>query len=107
MMSVKRKEAYRYILYWAFIEIRPIQWYFTDFKTWFRPLRAFSYIREVGALSDWFHNLALFSSLEFEGFNEEAFWEQGKYFSGKYPETYSRYENLFNQILNDEKAKNS
>ena len=76
-MDEQRQHAYRYLLYWAMLEIRPLGWLCWG---WFRGWNPFYWRREgrrircAGAIADWLHNLALFSSLNFEGFSEEWFW---------------------------------
>jgi hypothetical protein len=47
-MDDRRKRAYRHLLYRATLDIRPVKW---------------------------MHNLALFSSLDFQWFSEERFWQ--------------------------------
>ena len=76
-MEAARKKAYRYLLYWAFVESRRVQWIACS---WSKKLNPFCWrgvvrqVRAVGALCDWLHNLALFSALEFDRFDEDRFW---------------------------------
>jgi len=71
------KNAYRYLLYRAMLDIRdlcqsrgpvvynPLEW-------WRQYLRS----RDAGRLADWLHNLANYASKDFVGFNEEWFWKE-------------------------------
>lgn len=88
-MDDHRKNAYRYLLYRAMLEIRPIAW-----VRWFHGWRVlnplhwrwqFRRVRYAGSLADWLHNLALFSSLDFERFDEDWFWRDLEYLSKGYP----------------------
>ena len=75
-MHEHRKYAYRYLLYWATLDIRPIAWLRIH---WWNPLSWVGSIRRVrraGAIADWVHNLALFSALEFQGFDDGLFWDE-------------------------------
>ena len=78
-MDSTRKAAYRYLLYWAMLDIRPIAWARWGMLRMLNPWhwKAESLrIRRAGAIADWLHNLAMFSALDFEGFNEEWFWRE-------------------------------
>jgi hypothetical protein len=101
----QRKHAYRYLLYWAMLDIRPLGWLCWG---WFRAWNPFYWIREgrrircSGAIADWLHNLALFSSLNFERFNEDWFWRDFESLKSRYPECgLERYRNLFEQRLSE------
>ncbi len=71
------KEAYRYLLYQAMLDIRqlcqsrskasvnPVEW-----------RRQYLSSRAAGALADWLHNLAHYSSLGFRGFDADWFWQE-------------------------------
>jgi hypothetical protein len=76
-MEDRRKRAYRYLLYAATLDTRPIEWF------WYRGIarlvpfvsrRKVRAVKRAGALADWLHNLALYSALDFEGFDEAWFW---------------------------------
>ena len=76
-MTEPEKRAYRCILYHALLEIRPVEWLGRSWRDRLLPTRWIENRRRVrmaGALADWLHNLALFSALEFEGFDQEWFW---------------------------------
>lgn len=82
-MDEQRKRAYRYLLYRAMLDIRSIAWLrMSNPLHWRRELRR---VRRKGALADWLHNLALFSSLNFERFDEEWFWQDGRSLMERYP----------------------
>ena len=74
-MDTARKDAYRYLLYWAMLDIRGIAWY--RFQ-WWRPWGLISHLRRVrraGNIADAMHNLAQYASLDFERFDESTFWD--------------------------------
>jgi hypothetical protein len=95
-MDERRKNAYRYLLYQAMLDIRPIAWLRLR-----NPLRwpgAFHRIRQAGALADWLHNLALFASLDFVHFDEEWFWKDGRSLEAHYPGlNLARYQRIFEE----------
>jgi hypothetical protein len=104
-MDEQRKRAYRYLLYNAMLEIRPIAWMPFGF---FRCLNPFYWrstsqrILRAGVIADWLHNLAHFSALDFERFDEEWFWREYSAFEGKYPAfRLSKYKDLFERILSE------
>ena len=78
-MDTARKDAYRYLLYWAMLDIRGIAWYRFE---WWRPWRLFSHLRHArraGYLADAMHNLAQHAALDFEHFDETDFWSHIDY----------------------------
>ena len=84
----QRKQAYRWLLYWATLEIRPLRWIGQSWRDWLNPMRWLHYSRRVrmsGALADWLHNLAMFSALDFHDFDEERFWRDYEWFEKNYP----------------------
>lgn len=102
-MDEHRKSAYRYLLYWAMLDIRRMAW--SRFRTFevLNPFRVKEWVREVrraGTIADWLHNLALFSALDFVGFNEEWFWNELQSYHGRNPEYgFMAYRDLFNTRL--------
>ena len=112
LMDDHRKNAYRYLLYQAMLEIRPIAWlrWFHGWRTlnpfhWRWQLRR---IRYAGSLADWLHNLASFSSWNFERFDEDWFWRDYEYVTKKYPEFgATRYRELFERRLKELESGNS
>jgi hypothetical protein len=88
-MDGTRKNAYRYLLYWAMLEIRPIAWARLGILRMLNPLhwRAETRrIRRAGVIADWLHNLAMFSALHFERFDEEWFWRELDFLNKRHPE---------------------
>ncbi len=98
-MDDHRKNAYRYLLYWAMLDIRPIAWFSVRWWHLWNPLywrRELRFIRKAGALADWLHNLAFFASSEFERFDEEWFWRDFESIQSRYPAfELSRYRAVF------------
>jgi hypothetical protein len=88
LMNAQRKYAYRYLLYRAMLDIRPIGWLsVTRFRAW-NPLYWRKEARRVqrsGAIADWMHNLALFSALDFDHFDEDRFWRDFEHLQEQYP----------------------
>jgi hypothetical protein len=84
----RRKNAYRWLLYWAMLDIRGLQWAGNRWRHRLNPLCWWSNSREVrtaGAIADWLHNLALFSALDFARFDEEYFWRDYQRLLGHHP----------------------
>jgi hypothetical protein len=97
-MDEHRKSAYRDLLYWAMLDIRTIVWprLWNPFR-WASEIRR---IRRVGALADWLHNVALFSSLDFNGFDEDWFWREGRSLENRHPGLgLERYQHVFEDRL--------
>jgi hypothetical protein len=73
----QRKYAYRYLLYWAALETRALQWLGPrGWQAW-TPMywrEALRRVRYAGGVADWLHNLALYSATDFRGFDEGLFW---------------------------------
>ncbi len=104
-MDEDRKYAYRYLLYWATIEIRPLRylthrgWHLLSPFYWRERLR---WIHMVGVLADWQHNLAQFSCWDFQGFDEQRFWQEYESLSRRYPHSLiSRYRQMFDDRLKE------
>ncbi len=87
-MNEQRKRAYRWLLYRAMLNIRLIQWAGGGWWQRLNPLCWWSNSRRVrvaGAVADWLHNLALYSALDFERFDEEWFWQDYQRLLDRYP----------------------
>ena len=95
------KAAYRHLLYAAMLAIRnhcqsrgkpslnPFEWH-----------RQYRRSRVAGAIADWLENLAQFSMLEFEGFDERRFWDEHGYLCARFPgEQLERYREIFDEHL--------
>jgi len=89
MMDEQRKHAYRWLLYWAILHIRPLEWLGRRrWQSW-SPLywrRHRRWVQCSGAVADWLHNLALYSSIDFQGFIEERFWRDFERARSSFPE---------------------
>jgi hypothetical protein len=86
----QRKHAYRYLLYIAMLDIRAVQWLgWRSWRAW-SPLywrREGRRVRYAGAIADWLHNLARYSSnYNFQGFKEEWFWRDFERLRSEFPE---------------------
>ena len=88
-MDEQRKHAYRYLLYRAMLDIRPIQWLgWRGWRAW-SPIhwrREARRVQWAGAIAEWLHNLALYSAHNFQGFNEEWFWRDFETARSRFPE---------------------
>jgi hypothetical protein len=100
-VNEQRKHAYRYLLYWATLEIRPLQWLGRGgLRSWnpFFWRREGRRVQCAGAIADWLHNLALFSSINFARFDEDRFWKDFDWVRSRYPEFgLERYHKLFKE----------
>ena len=103
-MDEHRKNAYRYLLYCAMLDIRGIQ-YIT-----YRPLRLlnpFALRRELrraaraGAVADWLHNLAAHSAHDFDEFKEDWFWDQYERMVKWYGDGISNYRAAFDNRMDE------
>ncbi|WP_165222429.1 hypothetical protein [Aquisphaera insulae] len=76
-MREDRKYAYRYLLYWATLDVRHVAWFSASWFPFWNPFAwsgSIQRVRRAGEIADWVHNLALFSALDFRSFDEERFW---------------------------------
>ena len=105
-MDNAHKDAYRYLLYWAMLDIRGIAWF--RFQ-WWRPWRLLSQLRQArraGYIADAMHNLAQHAALDFEHFDETDFWKHIDYAHSKSPLVEpSRYRQLFDDRLAELQSK--
>jgi hypothetical protein len=101
-MDQHRKYAYRYLLYWAMLDIRPIRW--QPYKTqWISPsfwVQHIRHVRELGELAEWLHNMAAFSCRDFIGFNEQRFWKEFERLRRVHP-VISHYHSTFQNALTE------
>ena len=102
----KRKLAYNYLLYSAMLEIRGIESVTAPWPRWriispFYWIREFRLVRYCGALADALHNLAFFSSYDFESFDENAFWADIERFRSRFPDMADNYRTRFEQRLSE------
>ena len=102
-MDEQRKKAYRYMLYHAMLDIRPSAWMSSGLFRLLNPFywrHVFQRVRRAGVIADWLHNLALFSALDFERFDEEWFWGDFQNYEKRYPAAHlSTYKVMFEQEL--------
>jgi hypothetical protein len=88
-LTEQKKLAYRHLLYWATLSIRPLAWLTPTWWQWWSPWYWRQLLRRArcaGATADWLHNLALFSAIQFRGFNEEWFWKEFERLREAFPE---------------------
>jgi hypothetical protein len=85
----RRKNAYRWLLYQAMLDIRSLAWLDRNWlNSWIPHYRRqeLHRVQFAGAVADWLHNLALFSVTDFSHFNEEWFWRDFEGLRVRYPE---------------------
>lgn len=105
-MNDETKAAYRHLLYVAMIATRnccqprarislnPFVW-----------RRRYHDARLAGHLADWLHNLALYSSRDFVGFEEEHFWREHASMCQYYPSSgFQRYREIFDAYFKGERC---
>jgi hypothetical protein len=101
-----RKLAYNYLLYVAMLEVRGLQsvthpwpkWQIISPRYW---IREFRFIRYCGALADALHNLAVFSSYDFERFDEDSFWSGIDLLKSRFDGMADNYRGRFEQRLSE------
>jgi hypothetical protein len=89
-MDAQRKAAYRWLLYWAMLDIRRLAWMGFRWRERVNPFfwrRAWRQMRYAGEVADWLHNLAAYSIVDFDGFDEEWFWRGYRRLLDAYPES--------------------
>lgn len=84
-MPDRRKNAYRYLLYHAMLEIRRIAWSRPTFG-FVLSRNQWDHIRYAGEVADWLHNLAFYAARDFERFNEAWFWQECRRLGRRFPE---------------------
>jgi hypothetical protein len=99
-MDEKRKTEYRYLIYRGLLDIRSSIVVFR----WWNPLTWFRAMRELARVNDFansLHNLAQFSMLDFDNFDEEQFWRDYAVYRKRYPEDrIPNYRQLFDDRMN-------
>jgi hypothetical protein len=106
-MDEHTKYAYRYLLYWALLDIRPIAWQphghrWFSLPFWVHHLR---HVRALGELADWLHNMADFAGRDFEEFNEQRFWNEFDRLCTAHPR-FRYYRSLFENALTKSRTGN-
>lgn len=98
-MDEPRKLAYRWLLYQAMLDIRPLSWAGRGWRQRLNPLGWWTTSRRVrvaGAVAEWLHNLAHYSALDFARFDEGRFWQDHQWLLDHYPgEGLERYRESF------------
>ncbi len=98
-MSPEATKAYRYVIYFAMLDIRGLSWFAWSWKDKIDPffwIRQIARIRAKGALADWIHNLAHYSALEFDRFDERRFWDEYTYLARIHQKHWDRdYQRFF------------
>ncbi|ARU55497.1 hypothetical protein OLMES_1420 [Oleiphilus messinensis] len=102
-MRNSKKEAYRYLLYRGFLEIRALEHLFRSLRdlnplSWYGKLRS---IQEKGAVANWLHNLALYSSIDFVRFDENRFWADYAAFHARYPLVFEELKTAYERRLQE------
>ena len=102
-MDEQRKNAYRYLLYWAMLSIRSLGWMSRGwFKAWnpFYWRREGQRIRYSGAVADWLYHMAFFATIDFKGFNEALFWRDFERLRSNYPQfDVEIYRTIFDETI--------
>ena len=104
-MDQHRINAYRYLLYWAMLEIRPLRCQPYG-ASWFNPLpwlRHIRRVRELGELAEWLHNMADFSRRDFIDFDEQRFWNEFNQLRTTHP-ALAYYRSLFENALTESRT---
>ena len=96
-MDAYRKNTFRELIYWGLVEIKlatsPRGFTINPVELWQRH-KCIAFAHET---AEWLHNLAQFSSLDFERFDESLFWKDYGVFRKKYP--LDEYQSLFDKTL--------
>jgi hypothetical protein len=100
-MDEQRKHAYRWLLYMAMLDIRPLGWIGARRLRRLNPFCWWSesrYVRCAGAIAEWLHNLAIYSALDFARFDEGRFWQDYQWMLDNNPGFgLERYRSAFEQ----------
>ncbi|MBT9391919.1 hypothetical protein KLP40_01980 [Hymenobacter sp. NST-14] len=103
-MNDKRKQLYRELLYWAMVDIRQHS-YPGSFLSDLRYRRSNrKRLLFTHAVAQWLHNLAMYSAIDFKGFQEDWFWKEYAVFRQAFPTKRwaSLAESTIRQLLNEE-----
>ncbi len=91
--------AFRRLLYWAMLDLRRVDNLVYRPAALLNPFRwrpTVQQVRQAAALADWLHNLALFSALEFDHFDEVWFWREYERVVARRPDL-KRYKEVFDR----------
>jgi len=106
-MDEATKSAYRYVIYWALLRIRGLQWFG---RNPFQTINLFFWRKEkkriqcAGAIAEWLHNAAHFSATDFQEFNEDRFWEEYSRLCQKYPNELEDFRQVFENRLHERRT---
>lgn len=101
-MEARRANAYRHLLYMAMVDIRslavPHSWACVcNPRHWFRSRYKPT---EPVAIADWLHNMASFSAIGFEKFDEDRSWREYEDLCRRYPGPgLERYREAFDMAI--------
>lgn len=86
-MTEERKQLYRDLLGWAMVDMRMHSANATTMiSSWLGRRRSHREVAQFTyAMSNWLHNTALYSAIDFVGFKEELFWKDHQRFRSKFP----------------------
>lgn len=108
-MDEQRKRAYRWLLFRAMLDIRPLKWLGSQGCRPSSPLESQGEARRVqfaGVMADWLHNLAAYSAVHFQGFDERWFWDDFESVRSRYPELgLEHYQEEFARLLSADPAE--
>ncbi|MBC8134920.1 MAG: hypothetical protein H8F28_03420 [Fibrella sp.] len=103
-MDERRKAAYRHLLYYGLISIRSSTGWAMESKMqaslpWLFHRDPSQTAHRVFWLADAFHNLAKYSALDFEGFDEQKFWNHMVQSMGEAGVDVNWYRETFQNLL--------
>ncbi len=75
-MDDVRKNAYRFLLYEALVEIRMVGWRGHSPLSALNPFALRRSVLHMRDVADWVHNLARFAADDFHQFDEAYFWRE-------------------------------
>jgi hypothetical protein len=86
-MTPERKELYRDLLGWAMVDMQIHSANSTNIVSSLLGRRRShrEVLRFIQAMTTWLHNTALYSATDFDGFNEDWFWDGYSGFRRKFP----------------------
>jgi hypothetical protein len=105
-MDESRRQAYRVILAQGLLHLKWDLAAYHQGLSLSRPWRLSRESRRIRRASSWaytFHNLAIFSTQDFQGFSEESFWEGIEKFSQEFPDALCPYREVFDRCLRGER----
>lgn len=103
-MDDATKSAYRFVIYWALLRVRGLQWISRN-QSWIVSLFSLQKekdrIRCAGEIAEWLHNAAVFSVHDFQGFSEDRFWKEYHRLREKRPNEPWDYRDVFENRLHE------